>query len=252
MRNHKLWFLTLLSTIFILGSLLFLQVGLEVEPAQAQTEQGAPTAPVPQTITVVGEGTARVAPDTAQATIGVQIIDGNLSEATSTAQQQMEAVLAALTAQGIAEEDIQTTNFNIFVERPVGPDGQASEELVYHVNNDVQVTIRELDNIGAVLEAAIGAGANNIYGVTFRAEDPNEARSEARALAIEDASAKAQELAGLAGVELGNVVYISEIVNFGGVMPFAERMIQDGGGGGPILPGQQEITIRLEVAYAMQ
>jgi uncharacterized protein YggE len=249
MRNYKLLFIAAV-TIMAMFSLIFLaQPGLNPAPAQAQTEQ-ATNGALSRSITVIGEGIMRIEPDTAQATIGVQITNPNLEEATGEAQQRMEAILTALQGQGVAEQDIQTTNFNIFVERPIGPEGQPTDELLYHVNNDVQVTIRDLSSIGAVLDAAITAGANNIYGVSFSIDDPSAARAQARAEAINNAAAKAQDLAQLAGVQLGDVVRISEIVNQG-VIPLAARA-EAMGGAGPIVPGQLEVSVQLEVVYAMQ
>jgi len=257
MGSYKFWFITLVSLMLLISPLFLTQTGLIATPAQAQT-QPATDDPLAQTITVEGEGTANIEPDTAEATIGVQIIDPSLSEATNAAQQRMEAVLAALQAQGIAQEDIQTTNFNIFVERPFEPppqpqdqpDQAATEELIYHVNNDVRVIIRDLDNVGAILNAAIEAGANNIYGVNFTISDDSEARAQARQEAIDNAAAQAQDLASLAGVQLGQVVRISEIISGGGQPLPALRA--DIGGAAPIEPGQLEVRVQLEVVYAME
>lgn len=251
MQTHKFWStLSLLSMILVGGLLLLGQTGCAPIPAQAQTAQNTGTLPA-RTITVVGEGTVSIEPDTAQATIGVQVSNRNLSEATSEAQQKMEAILTALQGQGVAAEDIQTTNFNIFVERVVGPDGMPTDELLYHVNNDVQVTVRDLNSIGPVLEAAIGAGANNIYGVSFSIDDPTTAKAQAQEEAVASAATKAQELATLANVQLGEVIRISEINLDRGVIPLMARA-DAVGGAGPIVPGQLEVLLQLEVVYAMQ
>jgi uncharacterized protein YggE len=235
-----------------MGPVLFVQAGgFEPGLAQAQTED--PTVePLTETITVIGEGTAQVVPDMAEATVGVQVINPNLEEATSMVQQQMEAVVTALQAQGVAPEDIQTVNFNIFVEPPVGPEAQATTaEPTYRVSNDVRVTVRDLDNIGMLLDAAIEAGANNVYGVNFSVTDDSEARAAAREEAFTRATTQAEELAGLAGVELGRVVRISEVISPQDGIPFAARDMAIGGAG-PIVPGQLEVTTHLEVTFAMQ
>jgi hypothetical protein len=243
--------MTLISTMLVLSPILLMQSGLIPAPAQAQTGQPSDEVAA-QTIAVIGEGKANTQPDIAEATIGVQLTNPNLSEATGAAQQTMEAILTALQSQGIAEQDIQTTNFNIFVERPLGPDGQPTQEPLYHVNNDVQVTIRDLNMIGPVLDAAIEAGANNIYGVNFSVDDPSAARAQAREEALNNAAAQAQDLAELAGVQLGEVVRISEVMPNQGVIPLAAQAGIGGGEAGPIVPGQLEVTVWLEVVYAMQ
>jgi uncharacterized protein YggE len=251
MRTYKFWFITLVSLMLVLSLLLLVQLGLLPALAQAQTEPPVAEA-FARTMTVVGEGTAEVDPDTAQATIGVQLTNENLEEATSAAQQRMAAVMTALQDQGIAEQDIQTTNFNIFVEQTRGPEGQPTGEMLYHVNNDVQVTIRELSNIGTVLSAAIEAGANNIYGVNFSLTDASMARAQAREEALTKARTQAEDLAQLANVQLGEVVRINEIIDDQGPRPVPVQAEGIGGAGGPITPGQLEVTVRLEVTYAME
>jgi uncharacterized protein YggE len=235
-----------------MGPFLFIRAG-GFEPGTAQAQTDSPTVePLAETITVVGEGTAQVEPDMAQATIGVQVSNPNLEEATTMVQERMEAVLAALQAQGIAPEDIQTTNFNIFVEPTLEPEAQATTtEPTYRVSNDVRVTVRDISNIGSILDAAIEAGANNIYGVNFSMTDDSEARAQAREEAFTKAEAQAQDLAGLAGVQLGQVVRISEVIMSQDGIPFA-AVAQGVGGGSPIVPGQLDVTTRLEVTYAMQ
>jgi uncharacterized protein YggE len=96
------------------------------------------------------------------------------------------------------------------VERNSGPDGNVSDKVVYHVNNNVSVTIRDLAKVGAVLDAAIEAGANSIYGVSFSVAEPEKLEAEARGKAIANALAKAKELAQLNGVEVGAVVSVSD------------------------------------------
>lgn len=251
MRSYKFWFMTLVSSILVISPLLLIQLG--VLPAWARAQTAPPSGDTfARTLTVVGEGSAQVEPDTAQATIGVQITNENLEEATTAARQRMDAVLTALQNQGIAEQDIQTTNFNIFVEQTRGPEGQPTGEMLYHVNNDVQVTIHELNTIGPVLDAAIEAGANNIYGVNFSVADNSAAKAQAREEALNQATTQAQDLAQLANLQLGEVVRISEVIGDQGPIPLAARAEGMGGAGGPIAPGQLEVTVRLEVTYAME
>jgi uncharacterized protein YggE len=180
-----------------------------------------------------------------------------VKDASNQAADIMETVIASLEAQTVAEKDIQTSGYNIWVERPYGPEGMPSDEVRYHVGNTVIVTIRDLDKVGAILDGTIEAGANNIYGVTFSVADPKPLMSEARAQAVADARAKAQELAELNGVSLGQVLSISEVISSGGIYvggiraaALAEGM--GGGGAGPISPGELEMTTQLQITYAIQ
>jgi uncharacterized protein YggE len=220
--------------------------------ASLQTEPA-----LPRTITVVGEGRVRMKPDIAQINIGIEVVGDTVKGTSSEAASTMEAVMASLQAQGVDEKDMQTSGYNVWVERPYGPEGMPTDEVRYHVGNTVMVTIRDLDTVGTVLDAAIEAGANNIYGVTFSAANPGSLMSEARETAVADALAKAQELAELNNVTLGEVISISEVISPGGLYvggirsaaAFAEGM--GGGGGGPISPGELEMTTQLQITYAI-
>jgi uncharacterized protein YggE len=132
-----------------------------------------------------------------------------------------------------------------------------SENPVYRVNNTVSVTIRDLDNTGAVLDSAIEAGANNIYGITFSLDDPSQVESEAREKAVANAEAKAQELAELNDLQVGDVLSVSEVI--GGAVPYYAGGFQEfaaapglGGGGGPVSPGELTLTMQLQIVYAAQ
>jgi uncharacterized protein len=213
---------------------------------------------LPRTITVVGRGSVRMEPDMAMVNLGVQTIGTTVRQAVNEAARTMQAVIDALRGQGIADRDIQLVGYNVWVDRgfepfgPVEPDRTLDQEPTYRVNIDVRVTVRALGTLGPVLEAAIDAGANTIHGVNFGIAEPENLEVEARELATENALAKARELAGLHGVEVGPVVSISEVI-MGGFMqqPF-ERMGFGGADVGPIMPGEFEMWIQLQVVYAIQ
>ena len=254
MRTRQLWITITASTLLLVlvGVLVLGQAQFAPPVAQAQTG-----AEVPRTITVVGEGTVRIKPDMAQANIGVEVMKSSVQEASSATAATMESVLTALQQQGIEEKDIQTSGYSIWVDRPYGPEGLPSESPVYRVSNNVSVTIRDLDNIGAVLDAAIAAGANNIYGITFSLDDPSQVESEARGKAVTDANAKAQELAELNNLQLGNVLSVSEVVGTAGYYAGSFREMAaapglGGGGAGPISPGELTLTMQLQIVYAAQ
>ncbi len=227
---------------------------LTVPAAQAQTTNV--DVPAPGTITVIGEGKITVKPDIARVTIGVETVKNTVQEASAENKVTVETVLNALREQGIAEEDIQTTGFNIYADR-YGPEGPlADSDVRYRVSNNVTIIIRDLDSVGTVLDAAVEAGANNIYGVEFALEDPSQAEPEARAAAVTDAQAKAEELAGLLSVSKGRVLSVSEVIGNGGGYysnNFAQQAKGMGGGGGaPIAPGQIDLIMQLQVVYAIE
>jgi uncharacterized protein YggE len=241
------------ATIAALALAVALLAAAFLAPAHTASAQGTIPSPQPGqgVITVVGEGKVQVEPDTARINIGVEVLRPTVREATDANEELVAAVLEALRQAGIADEDMQTSGFSVYAER-FGPNGPLPEEEVnYRVSNTVQVTVRALDTVGDVLDAAIEAGANNIYGIEFLLEERGAAESEARALAVADAQAKAAELAELNGVSVGNVVAISEII---GATPFFNNAMMAqgmGGGGVSIQPGQLDLTLQLQISYAL-
>lgn len=209
----------------------------------------------PRTITVVGEGQVSARPDLAIVQMGVQVNDPDVKVATQKASDQMESLLTALKGEGIADKDIQTSYYNLYVDRPYGPQGPTGD-ATYQVSNNVQVTVRDLDTITQILGAAIEAGANSINSVEFKLSDPSTVRSEARSKAVANAEAQAAELADLNGVAVGPVQQISEVVSSGAYFvseqSYAAAGIgRGGGGGGPISPGDVNISVQLQITYGM-
>ena len=172
-----------------------------------QTETTSQT--TPRTISVNGNGKVELKPDMASIYIGVHTEGPDAVEAVSSNNEKTQAVIDALIELGVAEEDIQTTNFSIYPQQRYDPQGQPTGEIIYMVDNTVFVKVRDLDSIGAVLDSAVKAGANSINGISFDVEDKSAALSEARAAAVDDAAKQAQELADAAGVEVGQVLSIS-------------------------------------------
>jgi uncharacterized protein YggE len=232
--------------ILVVLAVIMVTVGVGGRAPAAALAQAAER---PGTITVVGEGKVSIRPDMARATIGVEVIRPTVKEASAEASQVMNNVLGALRQLGVEERDIQTSGFSVWQERPYNPDGTQGAP-VYHVTNQLNVTIRNLENLGAVLDAAMNAGANNIYGVTFSLSDTAQAEAEARRKAVENARAKAEDLARLTNLQLGEVLSVSEVIGgVGGAYYPAVQRAEGMGGGGPILPGELEITLQLQVTY---
>lgn len=251
-KNRLSIVIAISATLLLLVAVLFAaQAGVAPLDVQAQTGSTAPT-DLPRTITVVGQGKVNVKPDVAQTTIGVEVVKPSVDAASSEAQAVMDAVLSTLGQYVDVDQDVQTSAFSIWVERPYGPDNLPGEEAFYHVSNQVSVTIRDLDKVGEILDAAIKAGANNIYGVNFSVADPTNLEADAREIAITDARAKAEALATLSQVKLGPVVSVSEVVGGNSPAPMFDSAVGLGGGGGPITPGEQQMKLQLQVVYAIQ
>lgn len=250
------------TTVGLVAALPLLVIALFIlTPSSSQptalAKEDALAATSSHSVTVVGEGTVSIEPNIATANIGIEVLRPTVKEASVAAESAMEEVRAALLAQELEESDIQTRNFSIYAER-FGPGGLLGEdEVSYRVSNTVFITIRDLESVGDVLDAAIDAGANNIYGVDFSLADPAVVESEARADAVADGYAKAKELAELIGVEIGGVVEVSEIIGQGGGFfggNFSHNAFADlsGGGAAPISPGELNLTMQLQITYELR
>ena len=231
----------------------------QTKPAvQAQTPAPAEVKYNPaQTITVVGQGSVRVVPNVAQITIGVETTAGTVADGSTENQAKMKAILASLKAAGIPEKDIQTSSYSISVNRPpevpvssTGSTGVTS--TTYTVSNMVTVTIRDLTLVSDVIDAAVEAGANNIWGISFTVDKPDVALADARAKAVADAKSRAEALAELGGVQLGPVMAMSEVIS-GGQVPVMYAVAEKAmGGDTSISPGEVEVSYQIQVSYYIE
>ncbi len=242
----------------------------ETVTATTATTTTAPLAPAfnaatfnpARTITVVGRGEVKVAPEIATTTIGVDVQAGTVDAAMAEAQARMDAILAALKGLGIADADIQTSNFSINFERSPGSEPMASATQTepgefqpvpgfYRVSNMVMVTIRDLERVSEVLDTAVKSGANNIWGLSFGLDDTEALEVQAREAAIRNARERAESLAELNGVVAGGVVSISEIIGSQAIPLYAAAEGR-GGGGTPVQPGEVTFSTQIQVVYAIE
>ena len=221
--------------------------------SDTQSEPAPSSTPPPRSITVSGSGKVYLTPDVAAISIGVHSEDENAARAVNDNNNQAQKVSEILLSMDVVEDDIQTSNFNIFVQQKYDEIGNHTG-TVYIVDNTVLVTVRDLDQLGEIMGAVVEAGANSIFGIQFDVSDKTQALSEARKAAVEDARVKAEELARAAGVTLGDVQSINE---FGG----APVPVFEGKGDGgfdtttaqvPISLGQLSLTVEVSVIYDIQ
>ncbi len=227
----------------LLAVILAVQLLLVVPAAR---EPGA----VEQTgIVVTGEGKASGQPDVAMVTVGVESRALTARAAADSSKEQMEDVMVALQGKGISKEDIQTVDYSIYPE--MSWEDEQPRVIGYVASNSVMVKIRQVDQVGEVLDAATEAGANRVYDIRFTFDDPAILREEARGEAMVDAQSRAQALADLAGVGLGKPRLISE--SFYEVPPMAYAAMGRGGGAEgaevPISAGTLEVTVQVQVTF---
>ena len=201
------------ASVIAVAAVLVGVLGFAMRPVAAQETPTAPQLPAApaRSITVSGSGEVFGTPDIAYITLGVDQSDADATAAIDSANTTLAAIVAALTDAGVAEEDIQTASYNIYPQDNIDPaTGQPTGERVYNVNLTVTVTIRDINNVGAVITAGLGAGANTISSLNFGIADTKALEAEARKAAVADARDRAQQLADVNGVTLGEPVMISE------------------------------------------
>ena len=163
-------------------------------------------------IWINGTGKVTAIPDTATLSLGVESQETSVAAAQERAAEAMNSIIGVLKDKGIEDRDIQTQHFNI--QRVTRWDNDRQQETVvgFRVTNIVNVKIRNVDEAGPVIDAVAAAAGDlvRINGISFSVEDPTAYQDEARTKAVADARAKAEQIAALAGVQLGKPIYITE------------------------------------------
>ena len=205
-------------------------------------------------ISVSGYGFVELPPDTARLSVGVRMVEPTLADAADEVNRQATDIVNAIKAEGIAARDIQTSSYTVSIVRDRTEGGDPNRVVGYEVSNQVNVVIRDVDAVSALLDAAITAGANEIRQLQFYVEDLEPHRLEAHALAIEDATKKAARMAEAAGLELGPVVAISDgtIVVPTQVYVGAQAGGRGGGGGAPIESGTVSVSANAVMTFELE
>lgn len=204
-------------------------------------------------IWVTGQGKVTVVPDIAVLQLGIEAQAATVAQAQTQASQAMDQVMTALTKNGVAKKDIQTQYFNI--SKITRWDDKNQQEVIigYRVTNIVTAKIRTIDKAGAVIDAVAEAGGDltRIDNISFSVDDPTAYYGQAREKAMADAKAKAEQMARLGGVTLGKPTYITESSYY--PVPASIRLGDKEASAveTPISPGETDITISVQIAYAI-
>ncbi len=201
------------------------------------------------TFDVTGEGKVSVKPDSARVSAGVTANGPSVVQVQDQMNSIINKVTAAIKAQGIESTDLQTSTYN------VNPryDYSAGTQKIngYEARTSLTINVKDINKLNAVIDAATGAGATNVSNLGFQNADNQQALDQARKLAVEDAKKKAQNIAGIAGFQLGKIVNYSE----GGQGQPRPMMIgaldAKASTGAPtqIEPGSNETTVTVTLSY---
>jgi len=222
------------------------------------TTWAADTDTVPR-ILVTGQGSVDVAPDMAILTITVTREAPTASAALDANSSAMENVMAAMKSEGVGERDLQTSGFSIQPRYHYpSPNSSGSQEapriIAYFVRNSLTVRVRDIGAVGTILDTSVKLGVNEGGNIVFTNADPSAAITQARILAVNDAMAKANTLAGAAGVETGKLLEISEQTRQPRPIPMAraEMAMVRSDGAVPVATGENTYRVTVNVSYAIE
>ena len=225
---------------------------LAAVPAAAQPSEVAPSISGTR-LDVVATGEVTRVPDLVAINAGVVTQATNAVEAIRQNAARMEAVRAALRAAGIADRDIQTSNLNLNPNYRYA-ENQPPQLVGYQAVNQVSVRFRDIAKTGAILDALVAQGANQINGPTLTIERPEAALDEARTQALANARARAELYARTLGMRVTRILSISEAQ--GGFIPRGrigmERSLASSDAATEIVPGEQTLSISLTVSFELE
>lgn len=203
-------------------------------------------------IWVTGVGAVTVVPDIAVLSLGIEAQKATVAEAQQQVAEAMNAVMSVLDSYDVDENDIKTQFFSI---QPVRRWDDGKEVLLgYRVTNTIMVKIRNIDDAGGIIDAAVVAGGDYtiVNSISFTVDEPEAYYEEARENAMADAKDKAEQLANLGGVELGSPTYINEYSGYVSPPIIYRDIAVTEGTSVPetiISPGEMEIQLTVQVVY---
>lgn len=209
-------------------------------------------------ILVTGQGSTDLAPDMAILTLSVTRQAETARAALDANSLAMKEVLSAMKTEGIESRDLQTSGFSIqpnYVYPPQKSSGEREPPRIvgYTVRNSLTVRVRDITAVGGILDKSVSLGVNEGGNIMFTNDDPSEAITQARINAVKDAMAKANTLAGAAGVKTGKLLEISEQSFNPRPMPMAraERSLARSSDAVPVAAGENTYKVTVNISYAI-
>lgn len=247
-------------TLGIRSALVVLMLLLVTAPMMVSAQNGTPEIADDQRMLVVsGTGIVDLDPDTADVMFGILTQNESLETAQDESSTRIQNIMDVFTAANVSKEDIQTSYYDVSVINEYDRDGNLIGVQGYEVRTALTVTIRDLSIVGSVLDEAVGAGANEVGSIYFYVENTDEAASQARVKAIENARAKADEMAGAAGVIVTGVYYIEEVsapqpdsMDYDVAPAAADESAESAPREVPVSPGQTSITVNVQVVFEIE
>ena len=234
-----------------MNKIIILAAALAIMPSTAMAEITGPTITGTR-LDIVAQGSVKRVPDVAIISAGVVTQSRDARTAMTDNTTAMARVLAALRGAGVANRDMATAQISLnpqyrYVEN------QPPVVTGYQATNSVTVRFRDIAKSGAILDALVAAGANQINGPTLTLDKPQAAQDEARADAIKIARARAELYASAAGLTVKRIVVINEMGEISRPMPMlqARGVASDMAAKSEIVPGEQDIGVSVSVTFEL-
>jgi uncharacterized protein YggE len=232
-----------------LGAFIVAVAALTVRPGPVTGAPATGSTPAEHTITVSASGKVTIVPDVARVNLGVTVTRPTVKAAREAGAKSMTDIIAAIKSLGIADADIQTTNLSLYAQYG---NGSTPRVVGYQMSEQVQVTVRDLDKAGDVVDAATAKGATDVNGISFESADPVKAQNDARAAAVTAARASAQAMAAAGNVALGGVVSITDATPASPIFyGFGAKSAPAADTATPVQPGTQDLSATVTVVFAI-
>ncbi len=207
------------------------------------------------TLEVSAQSNINAPPDMATISSGVVTNALTADAAMQENAKKMNAVFAAVKAAGVAEKDMQTSGINLYPQYDYKQNNEQPRITGYQANNNVSVILRDLKNVGPVLDALVKEGSNQLNGPTFGIENQDEFLDKARAEAVKKARKRAEIYASAAGMTVKRIIAISESTGYNQppVYPMMKAMAMDGGARAetPVASGEVGMSVTVNVKFEL-
>ena len=204
-------------------------------------------------VEVSGEGSVSAAPDFARVTLGVTSTGKTAGDAMAANAKAANALVSLIKSEGVAPADIQTSEMSISPMFSQPAHGQETAPTItgYSVSNNMAVTVREIPRLGALLDKAVTAGANSVYGVGFGHNDTSALLDKARPLAVADARRKAEIFANAAGARIGRLMVLTEEAGRQPPIAFSRAFAAGAPAPTPIEAGEDKLTVAVTARFEL-
>jgi uncharacterized protein len=217
----------------------------------ASAASAEPAAP-PRTITVQASGQVEAIPDVAHVRSGVVTEAETAHAALARNSATMKKLIDGLKAAGIEAKDIQTSAIRVEPRYTKARNARPAIIAGYRVSNQIELTARDLDRLGEVLDRLAGMGANEMNGLSFAVSEAETLKDKARVAAVANARRRAELIAKAAGAEVGDVISISENVSHGPRYGGARTARMAAAAPVPVERGSETLTASATVTWTLK